>query len=565
MKKYILLILLLFFPLLVFARDEYVFDKYYIDASIVSNGDLNVKEMMILNGSFDGYVREITYRNSALIYNDPINFMSDAIYNGLSIENVSIKAKYVNETDNPFDIMNTDGFTPLIKVYYDEDAKNTNYVESSIRDGKNYKMYFKGDKEVVAYYITYTIRNAVVKHQDIAELYWNFIGNKYQDTINDVNIRIHLPQPNSAKTFKMYVHGSDNYIINYLGNDNEKKLSVDEEKDIYGMLFETKGLKPYNPVDIRLTFDVNDLVYTPLNKQSNTLAFEKIVEVEEGRIKEEKEEVEKKEHTDSMLKKITIILIGIILGWWIIVYFKFVKKHKVNYNELINKKIIKDYNVEVVDYLLNGDISLNAFFASIMNLVNKKNIIKELNINSKNKEEYVFKYSNKDNTNETEQILMNFVFNKVGTGDSFSMKDLEKYVNSSKTSELFLKNFNEWKNCAIKDAIKEEFYESNGIPIISSILVLFGAVMVSFAGVFFDSFTFFSLMLLLLGICFMFYCLHIKRMSKKGEEHYKKWMALKRYLESDEFKKERNDKYLPYIILFELDENILNEVERLKK
>ena len=68
MKKY-LLIILLFIPMIVFAKSDYVIDKYYIDASINNNGDLEVQEILILNGTFDEFTREINYRNSLFLNN----------------------------------------------------------------------------------------------------------------------------------------------------------------------------------------------------------------------------------------------------------------------------------------------------------------------------------------------------------------------------------------------------------------------------------------------------------------------------------------------------------------
>ena len=63
MKKY-LLIILLFIPMIVFAKSDYVIDKYYIDASINNNGDLEVQEILILN---DDLAFSLSFVNSSTL------------------------------------------------------------------------------------------------------------------------------------------------------------------------------------------------------------------------------------------------------------------------------------------------------------------------------------------------------------------------------------------------------------------------------------------------------------------------------------------------------------------
>ena len=67
MKKNILLIISLFllFPLSVLGvtNVDYDITKYTIEADILDNGDVNVCEYLKLDGSFNGYVREIYYKS----------------------------------------------------------------------------------------------------------------------------------------------------------------------------------------------------------------------------------------------------------------------------------------------------------------------------------------------------------------------------------------------------------------------------------------------------------------------------------------------------------------------
>ena len=69
-------------------------------------------------------------------------------------------------------------FLVLDKNYYEDDAVNGEYVERSIQDGKSYKMYYAADDEQVAFFLQYTLTDVVVLHEDVAEIYWTFVGEK---------------------------------------------------------------------------------------------------------------------------------------------------------------------------------------------------------------------------------------------------------------------------------------------------------------------------------------------------------------------------------------------------
>ena len=72
MKK-ILLFLFLFIPFYVSATVE----NYYMEATVLKNGDISVKEVFSLDGSYNGFNRELYYGNN--------------IYGGSGIEVVSVR------------------------------------------------------------------------------------------------------------------------------------------------------------------------------------------------------------------------------------------------------------------------------------------------------------------------------------------------------------------------------------------------------------------------------------------------------------------------------------------
>ena len=62
MKKVIYVFILLFlFMTNSKAYVDYDITDYLIDANVLENGDLNIKELIVLNGEFHGYIRDIMY------------------------------------------------------------------------------------------------------------------------------------------------------------------------------------------------------------------------------------------------------------------------------------------------------------------------------------------------------------------------------------------------------------------------------------------------------------------------------------------------------------------------
>ena len=72
----------------------------------------------------------------------------------------------------------------------------------------------------------YTIKNAVVLHNDIAELYWCFLENTSSDTILDYKLKVHLP-------------GEDNNVMVWSHGPSTEKSNIIDNKT-------TDGYRNYN-------------------------------------------------------------------------------------------------------------------------------------------------------------------------------------------------------------------------------------------------------------------------------------------------------------------------------
>ena len=178
MKKIIICILFLLFPITVYASNvDYDIENFLIEAEVLEDGNMKVRELIVLDGTFNGYIRDIVYKNNKLVSNKTIDYEKDAIYNASKISETTIKAKKISG-EVSFSTMN-ETFDLLNKV--SSNAKNKNYTQTSIENGESFKMYYKAEKEKVAFLIEYTLNDVVVLHKDIAEVYYTFIGSSFVD------------------------------------------------------------------------------------------------------------------------------------------------------------------------------------------------------------------------------------------------------------------------------------------------------------------------------------------------------------------------------------------------
>lgn len=510
--KKILLWIILLIPISVKAYVNYDITDYYIDATIEENGDLSVQELIVLDGTFHGYVRDITYKNSKLSSNSN-SYSNNDIYNAKGLTDVSVSAKKL-EGEVTFQTFN-EVFKPLKREYFKEEATNGDYVESSIQDGKSYRMYYEGQEEKVAYLIQYRIQSAVVMHEDIAELYWTFIGDGFEDEIHNLQIKVHLPQEDLSDLFRLWAHGDITGTIQKL--------------DSQTVLASMKSLSKNSPVDLRITFDKN-LITNPaqLNK-TNENALDKILEVETKRAELANEQRKRAQIIYEVAKWFSILFFLFLISWWIYVYIRYDREYKSTFTNRYNREFIDDYNVEIVDYLMKGSFTSNAMTASILNLIYKKNI--QVEQIDKKKNNYRFTLVNRDNTTDTEDVLLDFLFETVGKENTFTSEQLDKYAKGSRTYATFQSKYTNWLRCVRKEGEQKGFYEKNGLPIVSGIFILLIALFFSFAIYYYQVDFILGYLVFPLSLIYLLYSLFLKKRTIKGNEDYVRWKAFKNFLE----------------------------------
>ena len=109
-----------------------------------------------------------------------------------------------------------------------------------------------------AFYLKYRIKNMAVRHDDVAEIYWNIIGNSYRESVGDLKVYLHIPGNTNVRT---WAHGPLNGNVTI----------IDQET----ILVTISNLSSYRAVDVRATFDLG--VINKSTKMTGVNALDKII------------------------------------------------------------------------------------------------------------------------------------------------------------------------------------------------------------------------------------------------------------------------------------------------
>ena len=517
-RKFSFIILLLMLPLNVYALERLDVSNFLVDVTLREDGSMHVKELIEVTGSFSSFSRRLTYKNASLETHEPPLLTKDAIYNGTGLENISLG--YLSLDDEiTFDTFNKD-FTKFTKAYYKEDAKEKDYVESSIQDGKDLTLYYTNEEGDVAFLIEYDIYDVVVKHLDCEEFYWSFLRNNFDKDIPSFSLRFHFPNRLNTETFKSFLHG-----------DITSKTIILDTKTIQTNF---NKLKRNTEVSVRFLFDEDVVLAVSSDKQSGLNAYQDIILLEDEQLQIDKQKEEQTKLITNVIMNFCKVFLVVLFSFWGLFLLRFRRK-----NAKSEKKEGLSYPIAILsDFYFDGNHK-SVFCLSVLELFQKEKITYSRD---------TLTLKNKENLNYTEEMILDFLFEKVGKDNKLSLKEWHKYLTNNETAYRFKKFYNSWRLCVIKETEKCGFYEKNGLEIITSIFALLIILFVLFASIYFKVTLVLPWISFLLTVCFVFYAFTIRYKSMEGKRVMKEIQKIRNNLESD---LENIDKSsYPYIYLY---------------
>lgn len=527
LKKWhtLFLFLLLLLPIKVFASDSGT-EKFYIDATIREDGSMLVKEYIVLNGTYNGTYRNLYYKGDNLsVFRGlaPDDFYKTDIYNGSNITDIkvaSVSKKDVNSWN--FSNIDIDSYFSAVPNAY-TGLKNSYTITQNYR-GYDLKIYNPSSTNT-AFYIEYVVEDAVVVHNDCAEMLSNFIG-KWEEDIASVQIMIHLPS--QSNELRIFSHGPLDGENELVGRDTAKVWWNDLSSD--------------SEIDARIIFDKELVPFS--SKKSNVNALDMILEFEENQAN----------HANQIRMQARIVyylILFIILAITIlniILVIRFYLKYDKEYRYTLPSKYFRDfpndYGPEIVGYLFTkNNIKTEYLSASLLELVRKKALRLEMEPNKKN-----FKFENqveKEPLTKEEEILKKWFLEEIGNGEVVTNKNMKDA--SKKNYDSFITKYDIWKNAVIAKGSSYQFFENNiGKKALYAIWFLLSAFIVFGLGIWIESII--SIILLFFFIiCFIYVLVSTKR-TKKGNEDYEKWKALKNFMLDFS---NMSEKELPELMLWE--------------
>ncbi len=539
--------------------------RYYIEVNVLDNGDAEIKELKLMDGEYNGYKTDIRYKSNGLTKFDgsKSSFEGSDIYNASALTDVKVYDVKFTTTD--FSIINN---------------KNREFVLVNSAEKGDYGVYTKTTNsegiEILSYQpsvykraslVTYTLKDLVVVHNDIAELAHDFIGTDYQEDISNLIIRINLPS--SSKELRIFSHGPLN---------GKNRIIDDKSVEI---TYET--LDKENAVDGRVVFDKS--IVPNATKKSNVDGLDKILEVEKEKANYANKLREAARKREKMLQILAIIM-EILLGIWliglIVIVYKFYNKNDKEYRSEFNGKYFRDfpeeYTPSTVSYLMNKSINNLSFNAGILDLIRKKAItIEEVTIDKKglfkNKQQKDYKLSrnmnfNLDTLSTSEKKLFNLLIGTVGNGDYVILGDMKEFSKDYDNAKRLISGYDSWRYACESEAETEEFYENTKKEKTNCILYSLIFIPITFLALLCGSNMGRVLLMDLFGILAIIYFSSATKRTKKGNEQYHKWKGLKNFLadfgrldEKDLPEIKLWERYLVYATMFGLAVKVQNAMK----
>ena len=533
MKKIIYIIILTLFFVPIMAHAEDTTNQFYIKIDIQENGDLLVKELATLSGNYNGRFRTLEWenKNARKFTGDLDSFYGSDIYNGKGITDLKVGKIDADNNKITWDSFNKE-YTPFEQgTAQVGDYGKYELIESS--DGIKIKTFmpsaYKG-----AFYIEYTIKDVVVVHNDVAEINWNLLGKTNEENIEDFEARVTLPHED--QDLRVWLKGDKNTLNGKIERINN------EQANIY---FDFLG--KYNPVTVRLMFNKDQVPNA--TKYSNVDGKEKILEVEKKNAKEANKLRNKIKNQVKLAKSANILWIVVFLTTIVIIYFKYDKEYKTEFQAEYLRELPSDLPPEQVEYVMTKKVSNNGLSSSICNMVLKR--VFRVVDDPENKKNYIIVADDKklDLLTEDEKAVYELLINTVGNGKSVTTKELKNYGKSTLNATNFINQFSKWKKSVEAKGKDLNIYETNKKGIIVIMLLLsFASYGIFTMNMSFDFWIGIGTLIFVFGIIGFIYTLLVNKKTKTGIEEYTKWKAFKKFLKDfGRF----NEKELPEIALWE--------------
>ncbi|NSW90403.1 MAG: DUF2207 domain-containing protein [Firmicutes bacterium] len=484
---------------------EYYISKYNILVYISSDGSASVEE-------------HITY-----------NFSGK--FNGVTL---NIDLSGTNGIEKPQVFINRKGTE--VKAEENNSGARGTYTFNLSNNTAMFKVYEPSQDEEKTFVYRYKLLDAVTRYNDIAEFNRKMIGTGWEVPINNVYIKVTIPEGATKEEINIFGHGP-------LTGESEIIDAKTAE-------FKVPAVSPGTFVETRVLFP-NKLVPNSKNivskdALSDILKYEEKL-AEEANIEREKarEFLKQQEERRKRLSLIGNILFGILLPLWfaiiIYIYLKYDREFKHSFFGQYYRELPGEYTPAEMSVLMSmGSVHPRDIMATLMDLVRKRYLLlekvdvdKKSLFGTKKVSEYMISLNNEKPLTDLkshESFLINWFINEIGNGHDVLLNDIKDYAKKNKTALDFKGSYDLWCEKAEMEAKKNNFFDNSAKK--GQIIGILSAIFYIAAGIALPAafYTAYGVILLFLGIIMLIFSARIKRRSSYGNEQYAKWKAFRKFL-----------------------------------
>lgn len=386
---------------------SYSIDNMNIEATILEDGSVSVKQEIqyTFKGQYNGVYITIPYELNDKEYDSFRNQgeLKDSLYTNSGVE---IKKVEIGQIELPL-------------INYASTAPSNVYSVIDENSEKILKIFSSSYNETKNFQIEYILKNVCVKHEDVGELYYNFIGGRWDTTIKNLNIDVYLNTNNS--NLSIWGHGNYNGFSEIISSSHA--------------IFKTQNVRPGEYVGARLMFDIESI---PFCTKTSGIMAKSLIMQDEDIIGENIEA--KKSHN-----KKTILFCLILFIYWIILLLAYEADKKRFVSDFDDEELFDKYNPLIAGCLQGSrDILARDIIAVILNLVNKKIIKLDLQpvlTHSSKGNQYMYiitKVPEKESElDKTERYIYNWIFEK---NDTVELSNRLKMIPKERDANVKFKN-----------------------------------------------------------------------------------------------------------------------------
>ncbi len=389
-------------------------------------------------------------------------------------------------------------------TYYTESYPDRVYIDWS----------FSARDETRVFQLSYRLLNLILIHQDGGELYYDFVGDEWDYSIDEVQVDLYLPRGAEEGEVMAWGHGPLYGEVRIVSPRHVR--------------WQVSPLPAGTGLTGRMVFP-EDLVAE--GRRTFEDRVEAIILQEKERAKRADEQV--------WLARVDLILAPIVflLSLLVFIYLwtRYNREHAVPFQGAYYRKLPGEYSPAELGVLWRFNmVNTQDVLATIMDLARRGYImIEEYKIDEGSRQEkkgYILKRLEEDDPPLVhEKKLVDFLFREVGQGPEVSFQDLEEFTKKNKKE--FSRFWKEWQKELKKRGQELNFFDENSVnkgrklQVGSGVLLFLGAATVLIKGMIFTALAFFlgGLILILAGAV-------ARRRSEKGARDFVRWRAFQRFL-----------------------------------